>query len=641
VFPFLWILVVGGSLLAFVARTSASPAQNPPATHNAAEVTKVEPPNWWIGMTPEVMVLLSGSGLEATKVECNLPSLMVQRTQSTAGGKYLFVWLKFGPGMKSGTAVCRITTPTGMTSFELPLANRSETIHKFQGLTSSDVIYLIMPDRFANGDPANDEPPDAKGSHDRSRARSYHGGDLRGVRNHLPYLKDLGVTTIWLTPVVKNGATEDYHGYGAVDLYSVEPHLGNLRDYQELVAAAHQQRMKILFDIVPNHVGPKHPWVNSPPLPDWFHGTLQRHTNSSTPLPRSFYGLSETPAANHDPFETLVDPHAPPEFSRNLTEGWFFGALPDLNSENPAVVQYLLQNAIWWAESSGLDGYRIDTFPYVSRPFWSAWHAGLRKLYPRLTTIGEVFHPDPSVTSFFVGGQRRNDGIDSGVGTVFDYPMYFALRDVLLRGAPAGRLADVLRHDSLYQRPDELVTFFANHDVARFAGGAGTSAEKEKLAFGLLLTLRGIPQLYYGDEIGMAGGEDPENRHDFPGGWPDDLRSGFEASRRSLEQQALFSYVQSLLRLRHEHPALASGRLWHLESGESSYIFLRQTDEESVVVALNVAPRSREIQIPLADTPAKGLLAVNPLFGDAKAEFSGKELRLKMPAESISVFGLN
>jgi len=625
----------------FSPATPAQSQQNPSAINSGPTVWKVEPPNWWTGMTPELMVLLSGSGLDALKVECNLPSLIVERTQSTASGTYLFVWLKFDPGIKSGTAICRITTPTGITSFELPLANRSETIHKFQGLNTSDVIYLIMPDRFANGDPTNDEPSDAQGSHDRGRARAYHGGDLRGVREHLPYLKDLGVTTVWLTPILKNGAPEDYHGYGAVDLYSVDPHLGSLHDYQDLVAAAHQQRMKVLFDIVPNHVGPKHPWAASPPMPDWFHGTLQHHTSSSTVLPRSFYGMTEAQTAKHDPFETLVDPHAPPEFWRNLTEGWFFGVLPDLNSENPAVAQYLLQNAIWWAESSGLDGYRIDTFPYVARQFWSAWHAGLRKIYPRLSTIGEVFHPDPSVTSFFVGGQRRADGIDSGVGTIFDYPLYFAMRDVLLRGNAMGRLADVLRHDSLYQRPHDLVTFFANHDVARFASAAGSSMSKQKLAFELVLTLRGIPQLYYGDEIGMGGGDDPENRHDFPGGWTEDSRNAFEATGRSLEQQALFSEVQSLLRLRHEHPALASGRLWHLESDDTTYIFLRQTEEDSAVVAFNAAPRSREIQIPLADTPAKGLLAVTQLFGDAKAEFSGKELRLKMPAESISVFGLN
>jgi neopullulanase len=610
---------------------------------NSPLVTKVEPPNWWLGMTQEVMVLLRGRGLDATKVECNLTSILVERTQSTAGGKYLFVWLKFGPETKSGTAVCRVTAPTGVTSFELPLSARTETIHKFQGIAPDDVIYLIMPDRFANGDPTNDEPADARGSHDRAKARAYHGGDLRGVQSHLEYLKDLGVTTLWLTPIVRNGATEDYHGYGVVDLYSVDPHLGTLRDYQELVSAAHRLRMKILFDIAPNHVGPKHPWMANPPMADWFHGTPQRHGNSSAPgvSEKTFYGQSETQAAGHDAFEILADPHAPPEFSRGLTEGWFFGVLPDLNTENPVVVQYLLQNAIWWAESSGLDGYRIDTFPYVSRAFWSQWHAGLRRIYPRLTTIGEVFHPDPVVTSFFGGGQRRADGIDSGVTTVFDYPMYFALRVVLLRGAPAGRIADVLRHDGLYVRSDQLVTFFANHDVARFASTEGSSAAKEKLAFGLALTLRGIPQLYYGDEIGMQGGNDPDNRRDFPGGWPDDAKNAFTEAGRTAEQAAMFNYVQKLLRVRREHPALAMGRLWHLASDDSNYVFLRETEEESVVVAIHTSRQAGEIRIPLGDTPAQGMQGATQLFGEGKASFSGKELRIDAPSESVLIFALN
>ena len=618
----------------------ANPAQKP-AADNAPAVTKVEPPNWWIGLTPEVMLLLSGRGLEATKVECNLPSILVERTQATAGGTYLFVWLKFGAELKSGTAVCRLTAPTGMASFELPLAARTETIHKFQGLTTNDVVYLIMPDRFANGDPTNDEPAEARGSHDRLKPRAYHGGDLRGVRDHLSYLKDLGVTTLWLTPIVKNGATEDYHGYGAVDLYGVEPHLGTLRDYQELVTAAHQQRMKILFDIVPNHVGPRHPWVTSPPLADWFHGTPQRHANSSTPLKGSFYGETDRQAAGHDPFEVIADPHASPRLSRELTEGWFFGVLPDMNTENPVVAQYLLQNSIWWAESSGLDGYRVDTFPYVSRQFWSRWHAGLRRIYPRLTTIGEVFHPDPSVTSFFGGGQKRYDGIDTGVTTLFDYPMYFALREVLLQGAPAGKLADILRHDSLYVRPDELVTFFANHDVPRFASAEGSSVAKLKLAFGLTLTMRGVPQLYYGDEIGMAGGGDPDNRRDFPGGWSEDSQNAFTQAGRTAEQQALFSYVQTLLRLRREHPALASGRLWHLASDESSYVFVRETEEESVVVAFNNSAQAREVHVPLNDTPVQHAQGVSLLFGEAKAEFSGRELHISEPAQSLSIFLLN
>lgn len=602
-------------------------------------VSKVEPPNWWLRLTPDLMLLLRGQHLEATGVTCNLPSLVVERTQATAGGDYLFIWLKFGAELKSGTAVCRITTPGGTTSFELPLAAREQTVHKFQGLTPTDVMYLIMPDRFANGDPSNDEPAEAPGSHDRSRPRAYHGGDLRGIREHLDYLQDLGVTTLWLTPIVKNGATEDYHGYGAVDLYAVEPHLGTLRDYQDLVTAAHQRRMKVVFDIVPNHVGPKHPWATKPPLPDWFHGTAQHHLNSTAPLSGTFYGQTES--QGHDLFEALVDPHAPPRLRRNLTEGWFVNLLPDMDTENPVVTQYLLQNAIWWTESSGLDAFREDTFPYISRQFWARWHAGLRKIYPQLTTIGEVFHPDASVTSFFAGGQKRYDGLDSGVSTLFDYPLYFALRDVLLSGAPVGRIADVLRRDSLYPRPEDLVTFFGNHDVPRFASATASPAAKLKLAFALTLTLRGIPELYYGDEIAMRGGGDPDNRHDFPGGWREDAENAFERTARTPEQQEIFAFVQALLHLRRDHMALSGGRLCHLFSDATSYAFMRETEQERVMVVFQSSPLAREFRFTLADTPAQNTVRVSRLFGDAHAELAGKELRIRAPAESVSVFSLD
>ena len=605
---------------------------------NAPVVTKVEPPSWWIHLTPEVMLLISGHNLEATRVACNLPSILVERTQASAGGDYLFVWLTIGPDTRSGTAVCRITTSTGKTSFELPLAARAMKLGRFRGLSKEDVIYLIMPDRFANGDPTNDEPAETRGTHDRSNPRAYHGGDLRGIREHLSYLKDLGVTTLWLTPVLKNGAARDYHGYGAVDLYAVDPHLGTIQDYQSLVAEAHKQGMKILFDFVANHVGPSHPWVADPPLPDWFHGTPQRHLDSSAGVNGTFYGEMNKQPIGNDPFEVLVDPHAPPRLSRNLTEGWFFGVLPDLNTENPAVAEYLLQNSIWWAETSGLDGYRLDTLPYVSRKFWSSWHAGLRQIYPYLTTVGEVFHPDPSVTSFFAGGQKRFDGIDSGLNTLFDFPMFFALRDILLRNAPAGRIADVLRSDWLYAHPDALVTFFANHDVPRFASAEGGSRAKLELAFGLTLTLRGIPELYYGDEIGMPGGGDPDNRRDFPGGWPGDPKNAFTAEGRTAEQQELFTYVQTLLRLRREHPALQSGKLWHLFSDESSYVFLRETEEERVLVAFNNSAEPRRLRIPLEDTSAQGAAGCALLLGGAKADVFGGEARIAMPAQSISIF---
>jgi glycosidase len=617
----------------------AGPQQT--ANDAAPIVTKVEPPNWWVGLTPELLVLVSGRDLEATHVSCNLATLTVARTQATAGGKYLFVWLKIGADTKTGTAVCRITAPKGTTSFELPLAARAATLGRFQGLSKDDVMYLIMPDRFANGDPTNDEPAEAPGSHDRAKPRAYHGGDLRGIKNHLPYLKELGVTTLWLTPIVKNGAAQDYHGYGAVDLYAVEPHLGTLQDYQELVAVAHQQHMKVFFDAVPNHVGPKHPWAANAPLPDWFHGTLQHHLDSFSPVKGSFYGRPSGQATGNDPFEALVDPHAPLSMKKNLTEGWFFGVLPDMNTENPMVAQYLLQNSIWWTEASGLDGFRVDTFPYVSRKFWAEWHAGLRRIYPYLTTIGEVFHPDPSVTSFFVGGVKRYDGIDSGLSTEFDFPTYFTIREVLLQNAPVGRIADVLRHDSLYAHPEMLVPFFANHDVPRFASAAGSSAAKQKLAFGLTLTLRGIPEIYYGDEIGMPGGADPDNRRDFPGGWIGDSNDAFTPAGRTREQQEIFAYVQSLLKFRGEHEALRGGRLWHLASDETSYVFVRESEEERLVVTFNNSGKPKELRIPLKDTPVQKAAEIQLVFGDAKAELASGEIHMTMPAQSISIFSLN
>ncbi len=634
-FFFLLVLVFTGSNSALEARQQQQENDSAPA------VSKVEPPNWWVGLTSEVMVLLSGHDLQATHVSCNLPTLVVSRTQSSAGGNYLLVWLRIGAETKSGTAVCRITAPKGTISFELPLAARTPTLGRFQGLSQDDVMYLIVPDRFANEDPTNDEPAEATGSHDRANPRAYHGGDLAGIKNHLPYLSDLGVTTLWLTPIVKNGAAQDYHGFGADDLYAVDPHLGTLKDYQDLVAAAHHQHMKIFFDAAPNCVGPKHPWVSNPPLPDWFHGTLQHHIDSFSPLEGTFYGKPSGQAVTNDPFESLIDPHAPIWMKRNFTEGWFFGMLPDMNTENPMVAQYLLQNSIWWAEVSGLDGYRVEAFPYVGRKFWAEWHAGLRRIYPYLTTIGEVFHPDPSVTSFFAGGVRRYDGIDSGLSTVFDFPMFFTIRDVLLRNAPVGRIADVLRHDALYVHPEMLVPFLGNHDVPRFASAEGSSAAKQKLAFGLTLTLRGIPEIYYGDEIGMPGGGDLDNRRDFPGGWIGDSNDAFTRSGRTRDQQEMFAYVQLLLRLRREHAALRGGRLWHLTSDETSYVFIRESEEERLVVAFNNANKTRELRIPLNDTPGQKAAEIELLFGEAKAELAGNEIRITMPAQSLSIFALN
>jgi glycosidase len=578
---------------AFSPRASEVQASAAPA------ITKMDPPNWWVGFTPKVMILAAGENLGGATVTCDRDGVRLTQSKVTAGGKYLFMWLDIAPDARAGDATIQIATPSGKTSVNFSLLARKPSQGKFQGFSPDDAIYLIMPDRFADGDPSNDPPPAAPRTYDRSKARAYHGGDFRGIRDHLDYLRDLGVTAIWLTPIVDNdnSSPQDYHGYGAVDEYAVEEHFGTQKDLQDLAAAARAKGIKMIFDFVPNHIGPKHPWVAAPPEPDWFHGTQEHHLIAS------------------GDFQFLTDPHAPPKYWRNVVEGWFANALPDMNQENPDVAEYFIENALWWAEETGIDGYRLDTFPYVSRQFWSEWHRALRQVYPRMTTVGEVMNGDPVITSFFAGDRAQNDGIDSGVTAVFDYPFYYALREGLIENNSPARIVGVLAEDHLYPHPDLLVTFAGNHDVSRLASEKAASLDKIKLAFSIVLTMRGTPELYYGDEIGMTGGNDPDNRRDFPGGFPGDKQSAFTQSGRTPEQQEIFSHVQKLLSLRKEHPALRHGQLWHISWDESSYAFARTTSEERLLVVFNSGATTKTLRLPFAGTPLQGAQKLTPLLG--------------------------
>jgi len=374
---------------------------------------------------------------------------------------------------------------------------------------------------------------------------------------------------------------------------------------------------------------------------DRFHGRQKEHLSSFLPLREGLHGKHEKQEPSNDLLESLEDPHVLPQDRKGMTDSGLKRAFPDLNTGNPLLAQYLLQNDIWWPEISGLDGYRVDNVSSVSREFWQEWHRGLRRIYPRLSTIGQVFHRDPEVTSFFAGGRKGWDGVDTEFTTVFDSPLYFALRDVLLRGAPVGRIADILRQDSLYPHPEYLAPFFGNHGIARFAREKGATSAKVRLAFGLTLTLRGIPELYYGDEIGLAGGSDSDHDPDFPGGWAGDPQNAFTREGRTREQKELFEFVRSLLRVRREHAALRSGNLWHLASDDSSYVFMRESEEERLVVAFHNGTTNRELKISLRDTPAQEASVISLLLGDAQAELSGRELRLQLPAQSLTIFELH
>lgn len=526
----------------------------------APVMTRIDPPNWWAGM-PDPMLLVYGEHLQGARFTVGGAGVRLIHQQISANGHYAFLSLATHGAVAASIDIAA-RTRAGSSRHAFALERRRSLRGRAQGFSSADVMYLIMPDRFARaGTPQPDEAAE------RARPRGWHGGNLNGVRNHLEYQAGLGVTTLWMTPVVDNGSTpESYHGYAATDLYAIDPHLGTLNDYRALADSLHVRGMKLVFDIVPNHISVRHRWMDDPPAPDWFHGTREQHDRVRFDFP------------------ALTDPHAPPAASDAVTHGWFTDSMPDLNQENPLVARYLIDNALWWIETAGLDGFRIDTYPYVSRAFWHEFSATVHAVYPRFTMVGEVLDRDPTLTSFFAGGIARSgpDGVmDTGLDTPFDYPVYFALRDTLAHDEPMTRLRDALRMDALYPHPERLVFFAGNHDQSRFLTAAGNRRQRLLLVNALLATMRGMPQLYAGDEVGMEGGDDPDNRRDFPGGFPDadgviKGEDGFQ--RRTAGVAGLYDWDTRLFALRAHEASLQRGTQQDLFVDNSRFAFVRATD---------------------------------------------------------------
>jgi glycosidase len=595
------------------------------AAFQAPQVTKVEPPNWWTGFVSPVMVLLYGENLSDAKISIAHPGAKIEKTQLQPDGKHAFVWLSIAKNTKPGDVNLTLKTAAGTTTAALALMDRVPQQGRFQGVTRDDIIYLIMPDRFADGDPSNNLPKGAApGTYDRKVPKTYHGGDLKGIQDHLAYFKDLGITTLWLNPIFDNdNVSETYHGYGATDLYAVEDHFGTTQEFQQLVAAAHQQGIKILLDMVPNHVGPNHPWATSQPAPGWLHGTTANHINTDYDYP------------------PVTDIHAVEKNYRSALDGWFANVLPDLAQENPLVAQYLTQNALWWMEIGGVDGFRIDTFPYVPRTFWTNYLTTLQSTYPKFFAVGEVYNFEPPIVSYFAGGQKGFDGIDTHLNTPFDFPMNSAIREVVNRTASAKKIVDVLRQDRLYPHPELLVTFIGNHDMKRFLTDAGGSTAKLKLGFSLLATLRGIPQIYSGDEIGMPGGDDPDNRRDFPGGFPGDSHNAFNHGGRTPEEQDVYTHVQSLLQLRADHPALRIGEQKHVAVTDDYYIFTRETAGERLLVVFYKGEKSQTVTIDLTDTSIANATAFTFVNSIQFPKLQGTNLQLQLAPQSVAIYKVN
>ncbi|HST23064.1 MAG TPA: alpha-amylase family glycosyl hydrolase, partial [Blastocatellia bacterium] len=461
---------------------------------SAPEVTKVEPPNWWTGHSINpVRVMIRGQNLSGAQVAPLGAGLSIASpAKVNERGTYLFVDVAIAPAARPGPRKLRITTRNGSAEAQFEILAPLARAGRFQGLTTDDCMYLIMPDRFANGDTSNDDPQKSRGIFDRSKMRSYHGGDLRGIIDRLPYLKDLGVTALWLNPWYDNNdrydekevydgqKTTGYHGYGATDFYAVEEHFGDLTILRELVDKAHALGIKIVQDQVANHSGPYHPWVNDMPTPTWFNGTEANHINET--------------------WQTWVlkDPYQTENVTRPVLDGWFVNLLPDMNQNDSEARRYIIQNTLWWVGISGLDAIRQDTLPYVPRAFWRDWMAAIKREYPKLNVIGETYDADPAQVAFFQGGARRWDGIDSGIDTEFDFPLFFAIRDAFAKGDNVRKLAEVLSHDYLYPNPGVLVPFLGLHDMLRFMSEERATHEGLMLAQTFLMTTRGTPLLYYG-----------------------------------------------------------------------------------------------------------------------------------------------
>jgi neopullulanase len=596
-------------------------------------VSKVEPPNWWPGHTwNPVRVLIRGTGLAGARVEAAGDGLTIGLVRVNAAGSYLFVDVAIDPAAAPGPRRLRITTASGATEAPFDISAPLARTGRFQGFSTDDVMYLAMPDRFRDGDPSNNDPSTSPGLFDRAKGRYYHGGDFKGILEKLPYLKDLGITALWLNPWYDNVnhlnekerydnlAITDYHGYGAVDFYGVEEHFGTMAELVSLVQAAQALGIKVIQDQVANHSGPYHPWVADPPTPTWFNGTAATHV------------------ANTWQTWTLQDPHSSPQAQRDTLDGWFIDILPDLNQDDDEVARYIIQNSLWWVGVLGLDGIRQDTWPYVPRAFWQRWMEALKREYPHLTAVGELYDGDPALVSFFSGGTARFDGVDTKVDSLFDFPLFFTIRRAFAEGKPLREVAQMLARDHLYPDASRLVVFIGNHDMLRFMNETGATVAGLKLAQTFIMTTRGIPQIYYGDEIAIAGGGDPDNRRSMPGAFAGDPRDAFTPGGRTPEEEDVFAHLRRMIHVRQELEPLRRGELQQLYVADQQYSFARSTVTESVLVAVNNDTNPATWSVNLQGTSlGDGAVLQDRLgtVGDVTVE--NARVTLTLPARSAAV----
>jgi glycosidase len=546
-----------------------------------AQIRHVEPLNWWIGMkNPNVQIMIYGNEIGLTTPSINYPGVTIKKVNKADNKNYLFIDLSISPATKPGNLPIQfIRDGKKMESIDYPLLARQKDAAKLKGFNSSDVIYLITPDRFANGDYNNDNIPGMKERMDRNKNNGRHGGDIRGIINNLDYISGMGFTAIWPTPLLENDMpVASYHGYAITNHYKTDPRFGTLEDYKELSSKMRDRGMKLIYDGVVNHTGSGYWWMKDLPFKDWIN-------------------FADTPViTNHK--RTVNEDRYASAYDKNLmTNGWFDTSMPDMNGRNPFMSNYLIQNSIWWIETLQLGGIRQDTYCYSDKIFLTNWSCSIMNEYPDFNIVGEEWSLNPLITSYWQTGKQRTDGYKSCLKTAMDFPMQKALVLALTEpekqysSAGLNRLYESLANDFAYADPKNILVFGDNHDMDRLYTQLNRDPDLAKMAITYLLTTRGIPEVYYGTEILMDNSASLDNhgviRSDFPGGWRDDSVNAVTGMGLAPSQLKMQQYMRQLLLWRKANDVIANGETLHFAPFNGFYVYFRYNKEKTIMVIMN------------------------------------------------------
>ncbi|MBB1450230.1 glycoside hydrolase family 13 protein [Pseudoalteromonas sp. SG43-1] len=590
----------------------------------------VEPANWWVGMnknTITIMVHKQNIANEQIKL-AKYNGVKLNKVTRTDNPNYVFLNITITDTAKAGTLV--FNSSEASQNFEFSLLERNKNSANRQGFTLADTLYLINPDRFANGDEQNDTVPSMLEVADPTTKGGRHGGDIQGVINALPYLNDLGVTQLWLTPVLENNMPNySYHGYAITDFYKVDPRMGSNQLYKTLSVKAKEQGIGLVMDMVLNHFGSEHTWVKDKPTKDWinFNGEFKKGKN----------------ATSHAR-QTIQDPHASEYDKRQFNDGWFVETMPDLNQRQPLLSEYLIQNAIWWIEYADLSGIRVDTYSYSDKAFLSDWTKAIMQEYPNFNIVGEEWTSNPAIASYWQRGKHNQDGYTSSLPSVMDFSLQESVIQALNEDESWNtgwvKVYESLANDFLYPDTDNIMVFADNHDMSRVYTELGQDVAKTKMAMTLFLTTRGIAQMYYGTEVLLDNTPSKDHgdiRIDFPGGFEGQTRNAFTKEGLTKQQKDMHNTISTLLNFRKNSSALDKGKLVHFTPQQGVYSYVRISDEQTVLVFMNKNTQTLQKNIEYMQEVMPNSTTAFNLFTQ-KTQKLGKTIEL--PAMSATVLVL-